>query len=80
MTELDYAKEQKLKRKLEKISKDLNNLLVEIKQYYPDANYMVSGYAIHVIGEAYRGGESCSENGVIMSSGAIECFDSGDWD
>ena len=76
---MEYNDKIKLQRKLKKISKDLNKLLIEIKVHYPDANYMVSGGIISVIPVSFEGGEKYSETGSIMDSDFIENMDCGDW-
>lgn len=76
---MDYITEKKLKRKLNKVAKDLNKLLIEIREHYPEANYMVEGGSIWVISESYKGDESYSEKGSIMESGKINDLDCGDW-
>lgn len=71
--------EDKLKRKLKRISKNLNSLLLEIREHYPDANYIVEGGVISVIPECYEGGESHSSTGSIMESDFINNLDCGLW-
>lgn len=76
---MEYKDEIRLQRKLKKISKDLNKLLVEVKEHYPDANYMVDGGVISIIPTSYEGDEKYSETGSIMHSDFIENLDCGMW-
>lgn len=76
---MDIITEKKFKRKLKKISKDLNSLLAEIKEHYPEANYMVVGGIIQVIPDEYKGVENYSESGSIIESDVIHNLDCGDW-
>ena len=76
---MDIVTEKRLKRKLKKISNDLNKLLIEIKEHYPEANYMIDSGIIQVIPVEYVGGEKYSEHGSIMESDIIHDLDCGMW-
>lgn len=69
----------RLQGKLRRIYKSLNSLLLEIKEHYPEANYMVEGGVISVIPVAYSGGENYSESGSIMDSDLINNLNCGMW-
>lgn len=75
---MDYKKHCQLENKLKKVSSDLNKLLIDIRKYYPEANYMVEGGVISVIYDAPCG-EKYSENGVFISSDTINNLDCGLW-
>ena len=76
---MKYNDQERLQRKLRRISKNLNDLLLEVREYYPNANYMVEGGVISIIPEAYSGNENYSESGSIIDSDFINNLDCGMW-
>ena len=66
-------------RKLNNVSKKLNDLLSEVREHYPEANYMVEGGVINIIYDGYDCDEKYSENGVFLTSDVINNLDCGLW-
>lgn len=71
--------ETEISKRLNRIVKNMNKLLLEVREDYPEANYMINGDSILIMVEGYSGNEQYSQLGALVHSDSIHHIDYGDW-
>lgn len=70
---------QEIKKRVDKIARSMNKLIDEVREEYPEANYMINGNSISVMVNACKGDECYDEDGPVATSIGLNHLDYGDW-